>query len=222
MRDYVVPILFRTSNQLIVKAENEAEAIKKVNEIIKSNEQAKLVYDDFKILWSEIECLQDDEILDQVIKEHNLKEKDGFYTHSVAIDGEGMPAHLCTKEDKSYSAFTAGDVVFVMDKKIIGEINSILINSEKKEISLRLCIFNTIAETDCFLKSIENSTFLQVFCNEYEDKIYRSFTGLKFKHEITKMSVEDICLTEEYVFEYSNANPFSTFDCTLKELIEHA
>lgn len=67
MKEYVVPVVFRTVNELIVKAENQTEAISKVNEIIKNNEKVHLIYDNFKILETEIECLQDDEILEEVM-----------------------------------------------------------------------------------------------------------------------------------------------------------
>lgn len=216
MRDYIIPVLFRTKNELIVKAENEAEAIKKVNEIIKNNEQANLIYDDFKILWSDIECLQDDEILDEIkdIPSEDMSQLEFFESFDKDWKTDS--------NSKTYYSTSGSDMLWIIDGKIIEELHTMHLNGEKKEISFDMVLFYKIVEKDKLLSSLKDSNIIQVFINEHGVKVYRKFTNVNFLYKKSVQSIDDTSLTERYSFSYDTEIPFSTFDCSVQELIIHA
>lgn len=216
MRDYIIPVVFKTKNELVVRAEDQAEAIKKVNEIIKNNEQAKLIYDDFKIVWSEIECLQDDEILDEVrdLPSEDMSQLEFFKT----FDKDWKP----DPNAKVYHSMGGSDMVWIINGQIVGELHTMRLNGNKREISFDVAMFNKIVEVDKLFSSLEDSKIIQVFVNEDGVKVYRTFTNVNFLYKSSVQSIDDPALTERYNLSYNSEIPFSIFDCTLKELIDHA
>lgn len=203
MRDYIIPVVFRKVNEFSVKANNQAEAILKVNKIIKNSVQANYVYDNFKILGSEVTCLQDEEILKEIKKDFN-------------VDNDITIVNNKYKNDNLDC-----DILCFIDKIAIKDINSFNVDTNNKTISIFI-------NTDCSLKDyyalftgMNNSELIQVFMFENEEKVYRSFSGLKYSYTSVIDNTNDN-LIEKHFFTYENSNPFSIFDCTVEELINHA
>ena len=242
MREYIVPVVFRTVDELVVKAETQAEAIDIVNEKIKNNPNANSIYDNYKILETEIECLQDDEIINDVQKFFKMDDD----RNTVTINGLGCAVH---KEDKvtideenssnlpgatiefenqkdglvhgdnvkTYSSYSGADTVFSLNGKVYGEILSFDFNydpifTEKNEIRFNVNIFSSIDSTSEDFMKANNATIIQVLCNGLGQNIYRKFNGVRFKSIKSNNRIDDLNLEETYIFDFFNVTPFMKID----------
>lgn len=114
---YYVPVQYTLTSTLIVHAKTQAEAVKKTEEVIRKNaEHIAVNYDHIKIMESEIECAEDDKMLDAIIEDFDLEtevvdrpvvsyegevsedKKYQTFTSEISIDGGGMPKCITTKE----------------------------------------------------------------------------------------------------------------------------
>lgn len=216
MREYIVPVVFRSVSELVVKAETQAEAINIVREKIKNNPHANSIYDNYKILETEIDCLQDDEILDEVKKmsSEEMSFKEFLDEFSTSTGKENFT--------KTYRSVSGSDMIWIIDGKIVEELWTMHLNGNKKEISFDIILFNKIVELNKLFSSLKDSKIIQVIINEDGSKIYRTFTDVNFLYKSSTQSIDDPSLTEKYTLSYKSEIPFSTFDCSIQELIKHA
>lgn len=237
MREYIVPVVFRTVDELVVKAETQAEAIKIVNEKIKNHPNVNKLYDSYKVLETEVSCLQDDEILEEVIKDYNLNkvtdeyDREGFPNlPGATIEFENQKDGLVHEDTvKTYSSYSGADTVFSLNGKVYGEILSFDFNydpifTEKNEIRFNVNIFSGIDSTSEDFMKTNNATIIQVLCNGLDQNIYRKFNGVKFKSIKSNNSIDDLNLEETYIFDFFNVTPFMKIDkdTSIMEVLKNA
>lgn len=237
MREYIVPVVFRTVDELVVKAETQAEAIKIVNEKIKNHPNVNKLYDSYKVLETEVSCLQDDEILEEVIKDYNLNKVTDEYDREGFPNLPGATIEFENKKDelvhgdniKTYSSYSGADTAFSLNGKVYGEILSFDFNydpifTEKNEIRFNVNIFSSIdSASEDFMKA-NNATIIQVLCNGLGQNIYRKFNGVKFKSIKSNNRIDDLNLEETYIFDFFNVTPFMKIDkdTSVMEVLKNA
>lgn len=124
------------------------------------------------------------------------------------------------KKYKPYICFSGADVVAFIDNKAYGEVLDININTKSKELIIKTVLFDTLIKTHKEFQSMTNSKILVVFLNEYGNKMYRVYDGIKFSHEEIEYSIEKIKMNNSYIFSYRNSSDYEDFSTSIEKLRE--
>lgn len=123
-----------------------------------------------------------------------------------------------TKKDyKTLHAFEGYDCVIFLDNKIISESDDIIIDTKKNEIELRMTLFSSLKMKHKEFINIAYSKMLVVFSNEYNEKMYRTFNGIRFSHEKIIYSTTNTKMYNSYIFNFQNTSSYEDFS-TINEL----
>ena len=243
-KEYYVPIELTVLNTLIVKATSQSEAILKVNEIVRKNENAKLIYDRFKILGSDIICKQDDEMFDELAKDFKLEVKEEEHPVVADIDEETenktyetisstvceynkaiSASNILDEEEEGFlnrtlSAFGGSDVVFIIDGKVFGEIQELKYNSIKKEIEITMDLFSTLDKVDQSMTMLNDIEIVEYLFNEAGDKIMKTYQTVSYIGQKSSHKIDDQVLSNSYLFSCQYCTNYTIPTQTCSSLID--
>lgn len=107
---------------------------------------------------------------------------------------------------KKYTVFGGMDVVLVVDKKIKGEIQSIAVDSMKKEITIGILSFVGSYEKESvdFYKSIKDAFILEAFANEYGDHACFRYNKVTYKGYRKNHDIDSTSFIDQYIYSYED------------------
>ena len=107
---------------------------------------------------------------------------------------------------KKYTVFGGMDVVLVVDKKIKGEIQSIAVDSMKKEITIGILSFVGAYEKESvdFYKSIKDAFILEAFANEYGDHACFRYNKVTYKGYRKNHDIDSTSFIDQYIYSYED------------------
>ena len=107
---------------------------------------------------------------------------------------------------KKYTVFGGMDVVLVVDKKIKGEIQSIAVDSMKKEITIGILSFVGSYEKESvdFYKSIKDAFILEAFANEYGDHACFRYNKVTYKGYRKNHDIDSASFIDQYIYSYED------------------
>lgn len=107
---------------------------------------------------------------------------------------------------KKYTVFGGMDVVLVVDKKIKGEIQSITVDSMKKEITIGILSFVGSYEKESvdFYKSIKDAFILEAFANEYGDHACFRYNKVTYKGYRKNHDIDSTSFIDQYIYSYED------------------
>ena len=110
------------------------------------------------------------------------------------------------KYTKKYTVFGGMDVVLVVDKKIKGEIQSIAVDSMKKEITIGVLSFVGSYEKESvdFYKSIKDAFILEAFANEYGDHACFRYNKVTYKGYRKNHDIDSTSFIDQYIYSYED------------------
>jgi hypothetical protein len=110
------------------------------------------------------------------------------------------------KYTEKYTVFGGMDVVLVVDKKIKGEIQSIAVDSMKKEITIGILSFVGSYEKESvdFYKSIKDAFILEAFANEYGDHACFRYNKVTYKGYRKNHDIDSTSFIDQYIYSYED------------------
>lgn len=107
---------------------------------------------------------------------------------------------------KEYTIFGGMDVVLVIDKKIKGEIQSISVDSMKKEITIGVLSFVGAYKKESvdFYKNIKDALILEAFANEYGDHACFRYNKVTYKGYRKNHDIDSISFVDQYIYSYED------------------
>nr|DAV25201.1 MAG TPA: hypothetical protein [Caudoviricetes sp.] len=122
---------------------------------------------------------------------------------------------------KTYTSFVGSDFVLLCNGKVYGDMQACRVNSINKTIEIDFNVFSFIPKTEFELRSVNNGRFVEVFINEYDDKIFKVFTGVKYKGYKSNHAIDDCAIISTLIFDYESDTPFSNLECPFTDFIDN-
>lgn len=110
------------------------------------------------------------------------------------------------RDENVYTTFGGMDVVLVVDKKIKGEIQSIAVDSIKKEITIGVLSFVGAYKKESvdFYKSIKDAFILEAFANEYGDHACFRYNNVTYKGYRKNHDIDSTSFIDQYIYSYED------------------
>ena len=123
-------------------------------------------------------------------------------------------------EVKTYYTFGGCDMLVLINGKGYGEIEKLDFNSTRKgkEIELTFSLFPGLDYFD--QTEINGVTLLQIYANEYGDKYFRKFEGLKFVGEKGIYTVDDISVKTTFIYSCDSYTRLDKMNFTVEDAMK--
>ena len=207
---YNIPVDLITSKTFKIEAKTQREAIDTLKAFLKSHEATNNIFDQFKIKETEIDSNQDEDIIDTVIKDFNLKTEEGYgvecVTHKIGVDSIHPDFNDVQQGFRTLHSFCGCDFVFIVDGKIHGIFQGVKFDTTKGlELSAELAIFAGMDEAYESLRNAKDVHMIQIAANEYNIKMMKDYHQVTFIGEEYNPTIDTVVDTTIFKFELSEA-----------------
>lgn len=200
---YYIPVDLIKHQTFKINAKNQREAINQLTAFLKESEATNNMFTGFKIKETEIDCDQDEEIIEEVIKDFNLKTKEGhgieYVTHKIAVDKFTEPS---TESYKTYSSFNGSDVIWLIGDRMIGSVNGIKFDTTKNDnLEIIFTVFTDMEDHYEYLTNLKHADIHEFYLNEFGQKMIRKYEDVSYLGEKNNTNVETRYIETSFIFK---------------------